>query len=405
MAADILSEQQIPVCVFDAMPSVARKFLLAGKGGMNITHSEPFEQFVERYGTATPYLRPLLEAFGPVHLRDWIHQLGIQTFVGSSGKVFPTEMKAAPLLRSWLQRLRSRGVQFYPRHRWHVWSQAPQGDNLIPLRFTTPEGELEILAHTVILALGGGSWAKLGSDGIWQSGLAAMNIPVSPLRPSNCGFETTWSEHFKTQFAGSPLKSISLSFTTPDGHTCTRRGEALITEHGIEGSAVYALSGPVRETIRQTGQATIYLDLAPQKSEERLLQEIDHPRGSRSWSSHLQSRTGLKGIRLALLRECLPLEVYKDSRQLASAIKGLPITLTSPRPLDEAISSAGGIELSAINDHGMLTQYPGVFCAGEMLNWEAPTGGYLLTACFATGRTAGIGALNWLKQANHTTLT
>jgi uncharacterized flavoprotein (TIGR03862 family) len=393
MAAEVLSQGGVRVDFYDAMPSLGRKFLLAGVGGMNITHSEPFDVFLSRYGTRAAQIKPLLEAFPPAALREWSHGLGVETFVGSSGRVFPTGMKAAPLLRAWLHRLRESGVRFHVRHRWLGWREDDA------LRFASPQGELAVRADAVVLALGGGSWAKLGSDGAWVPLLAQRGVEVAPLLPSNCGFDKAggWSEHLRSRFAGQPLKTVALRFTDAAGMDHERRGELMLSDTGIEGSLVYALSAPLRDTIAAQGSVTVQLDLAPDKTLERVVAEIAHPRGARSLSSHLQSRAGIKGVKMALLREILSPAQLSDPVKLAHAIKSLPLTLAAPRPLDEAISSAGGVRFEALDEKLMLRDLPSVFCAGEMLDWEAPTGGYLLTACFASGRAAGQGALNYLK--------
>ena len=393
MAAETLARGGVQVELYDAMPSVGRKFLLAGVGGMNITHSEPFDAFLSRYGARAADIQPILEAFSPETLHEWIHGLGVETFVGSSGRVFPKDMKAAPLLRAWLHRLRESGVRFHVRHRWLGW--ADDG----ALRFASPQGELNVCASAVVLALGGGSWAKLGSDGAWVTLLAQRGVDIAPLLPSNCGFDVAggWSEHLRSRFAGQPLKTVALRFSDAAGHVHQRTGELMLSDTGIEGSLVYALSAPLRDTIAVQGPATIELDLAPDKPLQRVIAEVAHPRGARSLSSHLQSRTGIKGAKMALLREILSAEQLNDPVKLAHAIKSLPLTLSAPRPLDEAISSAGGVRFVALDDTLMLHTLPGVFCAGEMLDWEAPTGGYLLTACFASGRVAGQGALNYLR--------
>ena len=393
MAAEVLSQGGVQVDLYDAMPSVGRKFLLAGVGGMNITHSESFDTFLSRYGARSNFIKPMLDAFPPAALCEWIHGLGVETFVGSSGRVFPKDMKAAPLLRAWLHRLREAGVRFHVRHRWLGWT----GDGA--LHFANPQGELNVGADAVVLALGGGSWAKLGSDGAWVPLLVQRGVEVAPLLPSNCGFDVAggWSEHLKSRFAGQPLKTVALRFTGAVGLTHERKGELMLSDSGIEGSLLYALSAPLRDTITAQGSVKVELDLAPDKTLDRVMAEVAHPRGARSLSSHLQSRAGIKGAKMALLRELLSADQLKDPAQLARAIKSLPITLAAPRPLDEAISSAGGVRFEALDEKLMLRDLPGVFCAGEMLDWEAPTGGYLLTACFASGRAAGQGALNYLK--------
>lgn len=388
MAAEVLAGAGVPVELFDAMPSVGRKFLLAGVGGMNITHSEAREPFLSRYGERTETLAPLIDAFDNQALCAWIHGLGIDTFVGTSGRVFPTDMKAAPLLRAWLKRLREAGVVIHTRHRWTGWDA--EGALLIK----GPEGQRRIAAETTVLALGGGSWQRLGSDGAWVPLLERRAVDISPLRPANCGFEVAgWSDFFRDKFAGAPVKPVALSL---EGGV-PRQGEFVVTAGGIEGSLVYALSAAIRHGIEQTGSATVYLDLLPNRSLEQVAKAIAQPRGSKSMANHLRGRLGLDGVRAGLLRELSTAQDYADPQRLAQLIKALPLTVLRPRPLDEAISSAGGVTFEAMDDNLMLKALPGVFCAGEMLDWEAPTGGYLLTACFASGRAAGLGALKWLQ--------
>lgn len=404
MAAEVLASagNAVQVTVYDAMPSVGRKFLLAGKGGLNLTHSENFDPFVGRYGQASTRLQPMLADFGAQQLRDWAQGLGVATFVGSSGRVFPADMKAAPLLRAWLHRLRSSGVRFCMRHRWLGWSASDA------LLFETPSGQTDIQADAVVLALGGGSWARLGSDGAWVPLLAARGVDVAPLVPSNCGFDVKgWTPHFAGKFAGQPFKSVAISLTDSLGQTFSRKGEFVATATGVEGSLIYAASALLREEIARSGSATVKLDLRPDLTAEQVLKEVCHPRGSRSLSSHLKSRLKLDGIKAGALHELLSKDAMNDPAQLAAAIKSLPIKLVGVRPLDEAISSAGGVRLDALDARLQLKaeQSPNlpaklpVFCAGEMLDWEAPTGGYLLTASFASGRVAGRGLLN------HFTLT
>lgn len=392
MAAEVLCQNGIKVDLYESMPSVGRKFLMAGKGGMNITHAEPLATFIQRYGKREQQIAPLLQTLPPDTLRAWIHAMGIETFVGSSGRVFPREMKAAPLLRTWLHQLRLAGVNIHVRHRWLGWQQ----DNA--LRFATPDGEKSIKADAVILALGGGSWARLGSDGAWIPMLAQRGITVAPLKPANCGFNTRWSEHFSSRFAGEPIKTVALSYTDLAGTVHYRQGELMITRDGIEGGLVYAMSAGIRDKIAANGTSIVYLDLLPDKNLQQVIHEIAHPRGSRSMASHLQSRLGIKGVKASLLRELVSKQDYAAPEILGAAIKKLPLELIAPRPLDEAISSAGGVVFEALNDQLMLTKLPGVFCAGEMLDWEAPTGGYLLTACFASGKAAALGALAWLQS-------
>ena len=392
MAAETLAGSGVDVTVFDAMPSVGRKFLLAGRGGLNLTHSEAADTFLTRYGERRDTLAPMLAAFGPQALREWAHGLGVETFIGSSGRVFPREMKAAPLLRAWLARLRAAGVHFAVRHRWLGW--AGSGTTL---RFAAPGGERTVAADAVVLALGGGSWARLGSDGAWVAPLRAAGVDVATLQPANCGFDIGWSAHFAERFRGQPLKSVAARVTDAGGRVHQRAGEALISATGIEGGLIYALSAVLRDTLRAQGSVTLHLDLAPGRSLERLAAELSRPRGRRSLASHLQSQAGIKGVKTGLLHECLGKADFDDPARLAAAIKALPLRLAAPRPLDEAISSAGGVRFEALDAKLMLQAVPGVFCAGEMLDWEAPTGGYLLTACFASGAAAGRGVRAWLQ--------
>ncbi|PKO34576.1 MAG: aminoacetone oxidase family FAD-binding enzyme [Betaproteobacteria bacterium HGW-Betaproteobacteria-7] len=389
MAAEQLAAVPgISVEVYDAMPSPGRKFLMAGKGGMNITHSEAPEAFRRRYGARQAEIAPLLDGFGAEQLRTWIHDLGIDTFVGTSGRVFPTEMKAAPLLRAWLHRLRGSGVRFHMRHRWLGWNAAGE------LRFATPNGEVAVSAAATVLALGGGSWRKLGSDGAWVPLLVARGVSVAPLRPANCGFEVAWSEHFRIRFAGQPVKPVVASCA---GHR--QPGEFNITEHGIEGGLVYAFSAALRDALAAGEAAVLSLDLVPGRSLERLTADLARPRGHDSLASHLRRRAGIEGVKAGLLREFYPQASTLSAGDLALTLKALPLAVQAPRPLDEAISSAGGVCFAALNDGLMIEQLPGVFCAGEMLDWEAPTGGYLLTACFASGHAAGCAAAAWLQGA------
>jgi len=397
MAAEGLAAQGVQVDVFDAMPSVGRKFLMAGRGGLNLTHSEAAAPFLARYGERAAQVAPWLEAMDATALREWAHALGIETFVGSSGRVFPQEMKAAPMLRAWLARLRASGVRFHMRHRWLGW---PEGAAPSPamLRFDTPDGVQTQTADAVVLALGGGSWAKLGSDGAWADGLQTHGITVAPLRPANCGFDVAWSEHFRQRYAGQPVKSVAMSCARKDGITPARQGEFVVSETGIEGSLVYALSAPLRDQIDAGGHAVAVLDLAPDWPQEKVTAAVTHPRGARSMSSHLQSRMGLTGVKAGLLRECASAEDFKDPARLAVRIKALPLTLVRARPIDEAISTAGGVAFDAVDAGLMLRAAPGVFCAGEMLDWEAPTGGYLLTACMASGVVAANGVGDYLSR-------
>lgn len=418
MAAEVLSKAGLAVHVFDAMPSVGRKFLLAGKGGLNLTHAEAAELFVTRYGARREQMATIFETLDADGVRAWAASLGIDTFVGSSGRVFPLDMKAAPLLRAWLHRLRhpatGPAVQFHMRHRWKGWTDPPcdtlpdsaaaaklaQPNGPVGLDFATPGGPLQVQADAVLLALGGGSWARLGSDGAWVPWLHARGVAVAPLLPSNCGFDVQagWSQHFASRFAGQPFKLVGIEFTTAKGERFARRGEFVATATGVEGSLIYVVSSLLRDAISQHGQATFYLDLLPDLSAQRVLAEVSHPRGSRSLSSHLKSRLNIDGIKAAMLHERLAKADLADNVRLAAAIKALPITLSAARPLDEAISSAGGVQFEAMTPQLMLQALPGVFCAGEMLDWEAPTGGYLLTACLASGAHAAHGMLNYLNK-------
>lgn len=387
MAAEAAVDAGRRVDVYDAMPSAGRKFLLAGKGGLNLTHGEPLERFVARYGARRDRIEPLLRDFDADAVRAWARGLGIDTFVGSSGRVFPAEMKAAPLLRAWLHRLRAAGVRFHMRHRWCGWA----GDDARRLRFETPAGPIEVEAAATVLALGGASWPRLGSDAAWVPLLAARGIPIVPLRPANCGFDVAggWSEFLRTRFAGAPLKTVAIACNAHDGTRWQQRGEFVLTETGIEGSLVYAASALLRDRIAADGGALLELDLLPDRDAAFVAAEVARPRGSRSLATHLKSRLGLDGVKAALLHELLPRETFADAAALAAAIKALPLRLAAPRPIAEAISSAGGVPFEALNDGLMLKDLPGVWCVGEMLDWEAPTGGYLLTACLGSGRRAG----------------
>jgi len=389
MAAEVLSQAGIRVDLYDGMPSVGRKFLLAGVGGMNITHSEAYPAFLSRYAERAPQIAPLLRGFDADALCTWIHDLGIETFIGSSGRVFPTDMKAAPLLRAWLKRLRDSGVVIHTRHRWLGW------DEHGALRIDSPEGEITVNPDATLLALGGGSWSRLGSDGAWMLALEQRGVGLAPLQPSNCGFEVqAWSELMVSKFAGAPLKNIAIGLNDD----IPRLGECVITATGIEGSLIYALSAPIREAINQYGAAVIHIDLLPGRPVDKLQAALSKPRGSRSMAKHLHSQVGIDGVKAALLRELTDAATFADPALLARAIKALPLTLVKTRPLDEAISSAGGVSFEAMDERLMLKALPGVFCAGEMLDWEAPTGGYLLTGCFASGRAAGLGIVQWLNS-------
>lgn len=390
MAAERLAQAGIAVTVYEAKPSLGRKFLRAGIGGLNLTHAEDYERFCARYEDRQAVLQPMLDHFPPQAVRSWARQLGVETFEGSSGRVFPVDMKAAPLLRAWVQRLRGQGVRFRMRHRWLGWSDAGA------LRFDAPEGALQIQPRATVLALGGGSWPQLGSDAAWVPWLQARGVALVPLQSANCGFDVAWSAHLRERFAGAEVKPVALSFTDSQGRLQARQGEFVLTEYGVEGSLIYAVSRDLRDALATHGSATFTLDLAPGRSAERVAAELAHPRGARSMSSHLQSRVGIKGVKAALLRETLGKDAYTDPAQLAQAIKALPVTVNAARPMTEVISTAGGVSFEALDEHLMLKALPGVFAAGEMLDWEAPTGGYLLTACLAQGAWAAAGVRAWL---------
>lgn len=393
MAAEVIAAAGHRVDVYDAMPSVGRKFLLAGKGGLNLTHAEPFDRFLTRYGQAGDALRDCLTAFDADALRGWARDLGVETFVGSSLRVFPSDMKAAPLLRHWLHRLRHAGVRFHARHRWQGWNES----GALVLR--SDDGEHVVDASATVLALGGASWPRLGSDGAWVPLLTARGIEVAPLRSANCGFDGAgWSDHLRTRFAGSPVKAVTIRFEDADGVSVERTGEFVVTATGVEGSLIYALSAPLRDVIERSGSVVIHVDLVPQRSLDWLTKTLAQSRGARSLGQHLKRLTGIDGVRAALLYEAVAPAVLADPAALAAAIKAVPVTLVRPRPVDEAISTAGGVRFAALDERWMLRSLPGVFCAGEMVDWEAPTGGYLLTACFASGRTAGLGVVDWLQR-------
>lgn len=387
MAADVLSATGLSVTVYDAMPTFARKFLLAGKSGLNITHSEDFSRFAERFGSASPRLRPALNAFTPEDVRQWAAGLGTETFVGTSGRVFPTVMKASPLLRAWLKRLESQGVTLKTRHRWIGFD----GDGF---QFETADGETTIRPDAALLALGGASWPRLGSNAAWVPWLQEQGIAIHDLQPANCGFDVGWSTIFVQRFAGAPLKSVS---TTSDAGTYP--GEFVISRHGIEGSLVYAHSAALRERLLRDGKAVLTVDLMPGRVQERLARDLTRQDAKASFSNRLRKGAGLDGVKAALIRELSADANRLPAEQLAALIKALPIPVLRPRPIAEAISSAGGIAWSEIDERYMLKSRPGLFAAGEMLDWEAPTGGYLLTACFATGRAAAHGIKDWLSDS------
>lgn len=399
MAAEQLAKAGLSVRVFEAKASAARKFLMAGKGGLNLTHSEGFSSFVTRYGGRSADLTPWLEKWGASELQAWVKELGFDTFVGTSGRVFPADMKAAPLLRAWLVRMKSQGVQFHMRHRWIGWAE--DGKPVLQ----TETARVKIGCKALVLATGGGSWARLGSDGAWVSLLQDKGVGIAPLQAANCGFdvgwpqgrEAGWSGVFAQRFAGQPFKSVVLKFVDEQGASFERQGEFVATQTGVEGSLIYAVSSLLRDCIARQGTARFELDLLPQWSAERVQQEVMRPRGSRSLSSHLKGRLGLDGIKAGLLYEVLGKDGMADMKRLASTIKAVPLMVIAPRPIDEAISTAGGVRLEALDARGMCAALPGVFCAGEMLDWEAPTGGYLLTACMSSGVRVAEGVQSFLQ--------
>ncbi|HEU4670445.1 MAG TPA: TIGR03862 family flavoprotein [Dyella sp.] len=394
MAAEQLRQVGLAVDIYDAMGSVGRKFLLAGKGGLNLTHGEPFADFVARYGERAVPVGAWLRDFDSDALRDWARGLGVETFVGSSGRVFPADMKAAPLLRRWVRRLHAEGVRFHMHHRWLGWREDGA------LRFATPDGERAVVPDATVLALGGGSWPQLGSDGAWMDLLAAEGIATAPLEPANCGFACAWSEHLASRFAGAPLKAVVAHWHDAEGAPHRRQGECVISHYGLEGSLLYAIGPALRRQVRERGEATLQLDLAPGYSVATLAERLAAPRGRHSIGDWLRRRAGLDAVKCALVFEVTDKAMLADPLRLAERIKALPLALGAPRPIAEAISTAGGVALEALDDHLMLRDRPGVFCAGEMLDWEAPTGGYLLTACFASGRRAGRGVAAWLQGAS-----
>jgi len=392
MAAEVACRAGVPVDVFEAKGSVGRKFLIAGKGGLNLTHSDPFDLFVSRYRERRDAVAGWLRDFDADALRDWARAQGVDTYVGSSGRVFPLDRKAAPLLRGWVRRLKEQGVRFHVQHRWLGWDEDGA------LRLATPEGERRVQADAAVLALGGASWPELGSDGAWVAPLAARGIDIAPLQPANCGFDVAWSAHFSGRHAGAPLKPVVAHWVDVQGRPHALQGECVASAHGIEGSLVYALAADLREVIARDGEATLWLDLVPGREPARLQAELARPRNGRSLSEHLRRQAGVSGVKAALLHEVLDKADSGNAAVLAATLKRLPLRLRRPRPIAEVISTAGGVRLEALDETLMLQQLPGVFCAGEMLDWEAPTGGYLLSACFASGLRAGRGAVAWLHD-------
>lgn len=389
MAAEVLASHEIAVTLYERMPSLGRKFLMAGRGGLNLSHSEPLEQFLARYGDGVDErLTRAIQAFPPAALRQWCAELGQETFVGSSGRVFPKALKTSPLLRAWLRRLEASGVRFALRERWLGWNGTGS------LLFETPANASEpVRPDAVVLALGGASWSRLGSDGGWADILMQEGIAVAPFKPANAGFHAAWSEHFAQKFAGEPLKRIGLSFA---GHFV--RGEALVTPYGLEGGAIYALSSALRNGIEASGEAVVAIDLRPDLDDAALAKRLTKPRGKDSLSSYLRKNAGLSPVAIGLLREAHGHAMPTEPGKLAAAIKSLPVRLTAMRGLERAISTAGGVRFEEIDASFMLRCKPGTFVCGEMLDWEAPTGGYLLQACFSTAVAAAHGVLDWLKR-------
>jgi uncharacterized flavoprotein (TIGR03862 family) len=391
MAAETARSAGLSVDLYEAKGSVGRKFLIAGKGGMNLTHSEPRPAFDARYRERAGPVGAWLDEFDADALRAWAAGLGVETFVGTSGRVFPTDLKAAPLLRGWVRRLKDQGVRFHVHHRWTGWNAAGA------LHFDTPEGPRTVMPDATVLALGGASWPQLGSDGAWQPWLAARGVAVAPLKPANCGFDIAFSAHM-ARHAGAPLKPVVAHWRDAQGHAHARQGECVLTETGIEGSVVYAIAPDLREAIERDGSARLELDLAPGRSLQRLVADLSRPRQGRSIGEHLRRSVGIEGAKAALVFEATDAAARHDPAQLAAAIHRLPLVLQRARPIAETISSAGGVRLETLDGSLMLGVVPGVFCAGEMLDWEAPTGGYLLTACLASGRRAAKGAAAWLES-------
>jgi len=394
MAAEVLLKQGLSVEVYDAKPAVLRKFLAAGKGGLNLTKAESFEVFLTRYGQQATRLEPYLSNFGPEELRSWAENLGYSTFVGTSNRVFPQKMNAIQLRKSWIKRLIDLGINFHLNHLWRGWDETNR------LIFENQNHILSVHSDAVIFSLGGASWPKTGSDGRWVKYFQEKEILVSPLLPSNCGFEVHWSDHFRERYQGTPIKTVSIQFTPTKGESRNQQGEFIITKYGIEGSLIYFFSASIRDEIMNFGKATIYLDLLPDWSIDQIINRLSRPKGSRSISSHIEKSIGIHGVKAGLMWEFLPKSTIYDFNLLATAIKKVPISVTSPRPLSEAISTAGGVCFENLDNHLMIKKLPGNFVAGEMLDWEAPTGGYLLTACFSTGYAAARGAMNWLFPQN-----
>ncbi len=389
MAAETMAAAGHQVHVYDAKPSACRKFLLAGVGGMNITHSEAYDDFIQRYYDKADWLDTAIRQFDGQALRAWIHDLGVDTFVGSSGRVFPTDMKAAPLLRHWLSRLREAGVVFHMRHKM-LSLEAGQA------RFDHQGDVVVAKADAIVLAMGGASWPKLGSDGAWQTILSEQGVGLAPLQSANCGFYSHWSEHLQTKFAGSPLKGIAFNMRLASGERVMKKGECIVTRDGMEGSLIYAFSKYLRDQINASGEASLTIDLMPELSVQQLQSKLKNTKAKESFSKYLKRTLGLSGVKTALLYEAFQKQRLLSPAGLAECVKQVPVSFYRTKPIAEVISSAGGVQQKSVDSTLMLQALEGVFCAGEMLDWEAPTGGYLLTACFATGRLAGQGVCQWL---------
>lgn len=392
MAAETVRAAGHQVDVYEAKGSPGRKFLIAGKGGLNLTHSDPQALFVSRYRERSEQVGHWLADFDGPALRQWAAGVGVETYVGSSGRVFPVDRKAAPLLRGWVRRLKEQGVRLHVQHRWTGWAHDEA------LRFETPDGEVSVHADAVVLAMGGGSWPQLGSDAAWVAPLAARGIDIAPLQPANCGFDIDWTAYFRERQAGAPLKPLVAHWIGLDGQPRTLQGECVISADGIEGSLIYAMAADLRDTLARDGAVTLHLDLLPGQTEAQLLDKLQRPRQGRSFGEHLRRQLGLGGVKSALLFEVLGKDAGQlPAERIAAALKRLPLSLLRPRPIAEVISSAGGVRLEALDAQLMLRAMPGTFCAGEMLDWEAPTGGYLLTACYASGLRAGRGVIEYLQ--------
>lgn len=391
MAAEILLGRGFGVDLYDGMPAVARKLVVAGQSNLSLTRSQPFDLLVNQYGDKAEKLRPFLRRFTPDDLRSWVAELGVETFVGSTGQVFPAGMTSDVLLAKWLKRLQHNGLKIHARHHWQGWDE--NGN----LRFLSEGSELIVTAPAVVLALGGGSWPQLGSTGDWVTILQDKGVKVNPLKPANCGFDADFSSYFSEHFHGQPVKNVVLTIPGSEGTGFQQRGEFIVTATGFEGSLLYGCGPQLREMLAEQGEAIMFLDLCPDRSEDQIISCLSAPKGKRSTASHLRKTIGIDGPKTGLLNEYVPREDFAVPDKLAHWIKELPVPLKRTRPITEAISSGGGVCFSSLDEQLMLRDHPGTFCAGEMLDWEAPTGGYLLTACFATGRAAGIGAANWLE--------